>query len=741
MQTLLRKKRSPLAADSDDDSAADALLPTNYSYDAGDDKDSKRRRQDADSASYKLWHVYVPVALTVLSLWTRLYKISWANYVVWDEAHFGKFASQYLKREFYFDVHPPMGKMLLGLSGLLSFYNGSFSFESGKEYPADVNYTGMRVFCALFGAFMVPLAYFTGVHLHMSKPACVLLACMVMFDIATLEISRFILLDSMLLFFTSLSVYCFVVFRNYQVNAPFSREWFVWLLASGISLGLVTSVKWVGLFAIALVGLHTIDDLWEMFGDLKMHPITYLKHWYFRIVCLIIAPVLFYAFNFYLHFWILNHSGSGDGQMSSLFQANLIGNSLNQNPPVVAYGSIITLKSSVRGGALLHSHKEHFPEGSKQQQVTAYHHQDNNNKWVIHHPWDKPDVDATPVFVKNGDVIRLIHNESGRNLHSHKTPAPMSKKENEVSAYGNVTFGDENDLWIVETVDDISLWRKPQTVNALTTRILLRHFKTKCLLRYTGETLPQWGFKQNEVACQRRNPDPKDVANMWNVEGHTNPKLPSGTSSGFGRRFWKDFADLNVAMWNSNNAMTPDPDKEPDGLTSHPWQWPMMSLGLRICGWDDDHVKFFLLGNPVLWVGSTISLGVFVILFLVYVVRWQRKCEDWKNLAEWDNFVFAGKVGFLGWFLHYIPFFIMGRVTYLHHYFPALYFALINFAFVVDHLGGKFQPWLHRGVIYSLLGLIFLVYLYFADFAFGIKGPASAYKSRRWKKDWNIYNA
>lgn len=61
-----------------------------------------------------------------------------------------------------------------------------------------------------------------------------------------------------------------VSFRNFQKIAPFSDGWWLWLFLTGVSIGCVTSVKWVGLFAIALVGLNTLQDLWDMFGDLKM---------------------------------------------------------------------------------------------------------------------------------------------------------------------------------------------------------------------------------------------------------------------------------------------------------------------------------------------------------------------------------------------------------------------------------------------------------------------------------------
>jgi dolichyl-phosphate-mannose-protein mannosyltransferase len=121
-----------------------------------------------------------PAIYTLLSCWTRFYKIGHAPYVVWDEAHFGKFGSHYLKREFYFDVHPPLGKMLVGLAGLLSGYDGHFEFKSGEKYPDEVPYQSMRVMLAMFGVALVPLGWYTAVELGMSWRACHIVALMVL---------------------------------------------------------------------------------------------------------------------------------------------------------------------------------------------------------------------------------------------------------------------------------------------------------------------------------------------------------------------------------------------------------------------------------------------------------------------------------------------------------------------------------------------------------------------------------
>lgn len=69
------------------------------------------------------------------------------------------------------------------------------------------------------------------------------------------------------------------------------------------------------------------------------------------MVGLIVLPFLVYLLSFAIHFAVLTHSGPGDAQMSSLFQANLEGTEVGQGSPLeVAYGSRVTLKNMGYGG-------------------------------------------------------------------------------------------------------------------------------------------------------------------------------------------------------------------------------------------------------------------------------------------------------------------------------------------------------------------------------------------------------
>ncbi len=201
-----------------------------------------------------------------------------------------------------------------------------------------------------------------------------------------------------------------------------------------------------------------------------------------RVVGLIVIPLLVYLFSFALHFAILENTGPGDAQMSSLFQANLKGTEVGRDSPLeIAYGSRATIKNMGYGGGLLHSHVQTYPEGSGQQQVTCYHHKDANNEWWFYPnrrdvPFD-PEADLT--MVSNGDTLRLIHSQTGRNLHSHEVSAPVTKSDREVSCYGNTTVGDDKDHWTIEVVKDVSSSDRSK-IRTLTTSFRLRHTALAC---------------------------------------------------------------------------------------------------------------------------------------------------------------------------------------------------------------------------------------------------------------------
>ncbi|KAJ2998527.1 Protein O-mannosyltransferase 2 [Globomyces sp. JEL0801] len=619
----------------------------------------------------------VCLLLTAIALWTRLYKINWADFVVWydvadfisrDEAHFGKFAGHYIKGTFYFDVHPPLGKMINAFAGLLGGFNGHYEFPSGEKYPDEVKYGVIRFFNGVFGAMVTPLAYWTGIHLRLSHFAAILLAVMTI----------------------------------------------------------------TGLFLIALVGLHTVEDLWEIYGDKKLSLRDQLIHLGSRVICLICVPILVYMLSFALHFAILNNSGPGDAQMSSLFQAGLNGNDFSSNPLELAYGSKISIKNNARGGGLLHSHVQRFPGGSEQQQVTTYGHKDSNNEWIVEKAWGNAvRNESDPIeFVKHGDIIRLVHEQTGKNLHSHRVKAPITESENEVSGYGSRTSGDSNDNWDFAEA-------KGDTIRSLTTRFRLVHANLGCVLRANGVTLPEWGFKQIEVTCQDR-ADLYAGPNIWNIELHVNSRLEPGGKNTYKSTFLRDFVDLNVAMWSSNNALTPDPDKEPAQLESQPYHWPFMLRGIRMCGWGDNDIKYYMMGNPLIWWGSTIALVLLSFGVLVFLIRIARGFHDFND-NQWSDFTFGAKVGLLGWFLHYIPFYIMGRVMYLHHYFPALYFAIISFVVLVDQYSQRVSKMFANIVMVSLMVVFTASFLFFADMAFGMQGPAIDWASRQWLSSWNIY--
>ncbi|KAJ2076843.1 Protein O-mannosyltransferase 2 [Coemansia sp. RSA 988] len=681
----------------------------------------------------------VVLLLTVLCAFTRLYQIGKRAVVTWDESHFGKFGAYYINRTFYHDVHPPLAKMLIGLSEYLSGHNGTFKFKG--SYPPYVNYRFMRCFSALFGVGLAPLAYVTCHQLNMSRKACVLAALFVVLDNGLCVMSRFVLLDEPLLFFTAAALCAAVGFQNTR-DWAFSSAWWRWLLLTGASLGLVASCKWVGFMAVGLVGLYTVEELFSMYA--RRDPIKKLaRHIIARSLCLIVVPLVIYAACFRVHFAILNRSGPGDARMPPSFQARLRGSPLNRQPFAVAYSSQITLRSMYPGSGLLHSHAHQYPEGSQQQQVTCYGHKDSNNDWIIVKTGGLNVTEDPPEPVRDGDIVSLVHKQSGAVLHSHNTyMAHVTANDYEVTAYGKPEWKDKNNDWRVEIVSEQSAVQDGE-LHAITTQFNLRHVATKCLLSAAAVRLPEWGFRQTEVSCSRASGQAGDEAKLWVVEKHVNSRLaktdmrPLVHSS-----FLRDFVRLNIEMARSNNALIPDRDKY-NHLESDPWTWPLLLYPMRMVGsWKENDVKYYEVGNPLLWWASTACCLLFPLQIIYYFARKQRHLPSiWDSDGEFQQFWDSAKLLWGGWALHYLPFFLMGRVTYLHHYLPALYFALLLLAFEIDYCCRRLLKWhwLRMAVVVVWAAAALVIFCWFAPLTFGYTGAMTNLKHRQWLPTWNIY--
>lgn len=728
------------------------------SKEAEDAIDQKKNVSDDSicSSLKELESWLAPILFTTLSFAVRLYRIGANNAVVWDEAHFGKFGSYYLRHEFYHDVHPPLGKMLVGLSGYLANYNGSWDFPSGETYPDYIDFTKMRVFQAVFSSLCVPFAYYTFKEIGFSIASTWLFTLMVCLELSYVTLGKFILLDSMLLFFTVTTMFCFVRFNNYNTHPEHYnnfclRKWWKWILLTGVSIGCTCSVKMVGLFITTLIGIYTVVDLWNKLTDKKITWKNYFGHWAARGFALIVVPILIFLLSFKIHFDLLSHSGTGDANMSSLFQANLVGSDILGGAREVSLGhSQVTLKNQGLTGGLLHSHVQSFPEGSKQQQVTTYSHKDSNNNWVFQRPrWEDfydPDTNNEIEYVVDGMSVRIMHPMTGRNLHTHAVAAPVSKGEWEVACYGNLTVGDTKDNWVVEIMEQLGDEDKMR-LHPLTSSFRLYNPEMDCYLGVPGTHLPQWGFRQGEVVCYK-SPFKKDKRTWWNIENNENPLLPP-TPADFKlpkTKFLRDFIQLNLAMMATNNALIPDYDKQ-DDLASSAWEWPTLRVGIRMCTWGAQNAKYFMIGSPATTWPSTIAVFAFFFVVIWYVVRWQRQIVDFpaSDPQKLKLFIMGGIYPMFGWGLHFVPFVIMGRVTYVHHYVPALYFAMIIFVYELESLTrgllvsqSKYSKALYIGIYVFWYAVVIGTFWYFRYLSFGMEGPREDWAHLDLLKSWRV---
>lgn len=631
--------------------------------------------------------------ITILAFITRFWGISHPNEVVFDEVHFGKFASYYLERTYFFDVHPPLGKLLFALMGWFVGYDGKFHFENiGDSYISNkVPYVAYRALPAILGALTIPVVFDIMWESGYTLPACILSAALVLLDNAHIGQTRLILLDATLVFAMACSLLCYVKFYKLR-HVPFSRKWWKWLLLTGFALSCDISVKYVGLFAFVTIGSAVAIDLWALLDVKRRQGALTLpefgKHFAARLFALIIVPFGFYLFWFQVHFTILYRSGTGDDFMTPEFQETLSDNVMATNAVTINYYDHIQIKHKETSG-FLHSHPDKYPlryddgrVSSQGQQVTGYPYSDANNHWeVIPLAHDQ----VLGKAVKNNDVVRLRHIVTNTVLLSHDVASPYYPTNQE---FTTVSVEDAFGTRANDTLFEIKIENgKPkQEFKSLSGQFKLIHFPSKVALWTGSKPLPDWGYKQQEV---NGNKNLLQTSNVWFVESipsipADSPRLVKEERKVKSMPFFRKYFELQRAMFYHNNALT---SSHP--YASQPFMWPFLLRGVSFWTQNDTKQQIYFLGNPIGWWLASSLLAVYVGILAADQLS-LRRGVDALDIRTRSRLYNSTGFFFLAWATHYLPFYLMGRQLFLHHYLPAhlasalVAGALLEFVFNIE---------------------------------------------------------
>jgi dolichyl-phosphate-mannose--protein O-mannosyl transferase len=189
---------------------------------------------------------------------------------------------------------------------------------------------------------------------------------------------------------------------------------------------------------------------------------------------------------------------------------------------------------------------------------------------------------------------------------------------------------------------------------------------------------------------------------------------------------FEKLADVHRAIGRGNYAL--------EGVThaaSSPWYtWPIMKHPIGL--WDNGAARpavIILLGNPVLWWGSGITVLIAAVIFA-------------RRRDRLGRHQFA--LGFLlGAFLfNFLPFIAIQRVMYIYHYLFALVFLITLAVMSLGVLAGwndpddaelwRFPSQRSARMYWSVVAVVLCGFLYFAPFSYGWSLSQWSHDARFW---------
>ena len=313
--------------------------------------------------------------------------------------------------------------------------------------------------------------------------------------------------------------------------------------------------------------------------------------------------------------------------------------------------------------------------------------------------------------VKTGDFVKLRHLVTDSYLLSHDVASPYYPTNQE---FTTVALEQANGDRYNDTLFEIKIEnaKGKQQLKSVSGHFKLIHAPTRVAMWTHTTPLPDWAYKQAEI---NGNKNIQQSSNIWFVEEipsipKDSPRLVKEEKKVKRVPFLKKYFELQRAIFYHNNALT---SSHP--YASQPIQWPFLLRGVSFWTQNDTRQQIYFLGNPIGWWLASSLLAVFAGIIGADQLSQRRGIDSLDERRSPTisyelvllEFFMADVCGagtrsrlynstgffFLCWAAHYLPFYLMGRQLFLHHYLPAhlasalVTGALLEFIFNLDPVG------------------------------------------------------
>lgn len=248
--------------------------------------------------------------VSIVSFSTHLPKISHPSVVVFDETHFGGFVSDYARGVCYFDIHPPLAKlMLFGVAKAIG-YKGDFNFSNTDTSYYEGNYKDknffiyLRLLPAICSSLVGPMLTAALMIAKYDWFIAILPGLLFSFDFISITQGRLILTDGILYFFVALTILATSLMEK--------KKRLGYLFLQAFAAGCTISIKFTGCSVLVYIAFSHFKLL---FGK---------KRWFYKLVLrgiiIFITCVTILFTTVAIHLKLMPKKGYGDLYMEANFR-------------------------------------------------------------------------------------------------------------------------------------------------------------------------------------------------------------------------------------------------------------------------------------------------------------------------------------------------------------------------------------------------------------------------------------